>query len=222
VQESWDIYNRPMFYSEMKKAGYIYASVSESHYLIGNAGLITFSKFPIKTERFKHFTRLSSAFVELFTFKGVLETVIETPRGDMLVFNVHLHMPSWFLGRAVRLFQLRRAVKLLNEHKNMPAVLAGDFNEHALWNDKSFVYLLTETGFNEPLPVSDTVPLTYRKENPLVDVWINRSHADKRFDYIFVRNLDLLGYKVKDYAPVYLNPDLSDHDPVLLSLVPNK
>ena len=218
VQESWEIKTRNMLYEIMAQAGYEHASANEHPFLIGNGGLVTFSKFPIRRKAFMSFTRLSSAFVELFTQKGVLETLIDTPLGEVTVFNVHLHQPSWFLGRAVRLFQLRRTKKFFSDNKKVPSFLIGDFNENEIWKDTEFMSLLDSAGFRQPLPFSEKVPLSYRKENPFVSTWFNERYADMRFDYMFVREIEKISLQVISYTPLYLKPDLSDHDPVELIL----
>jgi endonuclease/exonuclease/phosphatase family metal-dependent hydrolase len=217
IQESWDKSNRPMIYEIMTKAGYEYNSAREVPLLVGNSGLLTFSRYPIKKKKFTQFSRLSSAFVEIFTAKGILETVIETPVGEVTVYNLHLHMPSWFLGQKIRLRQLKKALEVLAEH-DKPAILAGDFNEDKLWEQKEFTTILSAANFSNPLSVAKGMPPTYRLENEFVDIWINKSDFSYRYDYVFIRNLDSLNLQVKSYEPLYLTPVLSDHDPVRLIL----
>jgi endonuclease/exonuclease/phosphatase family metal-dependent hydrolase len=160
---------------------------------------------------------LSSAFVELFTAKGVLETVLETPNGELTVFNLHLHMPSWVLGRNVRLRQMKRAVEVLGKQTG-PAILAGDFNEDKLCEQPEFTAILEAARFSSPSNLGKEMLPTYRLENEFVDIWINRDHAPSCFDYVFTRSLEDLDLHVVSYEPVYLTPALSDHDPITLTL----
>ncbi len=220
IQEAWAKANRPMIYEIMNKAGYMHASAKDVPMLVGNSGLITFSKYPIVSKKFTPFSRLSSSFVELFTAKGVLETEIKTPQGNLTVFNIHLHMPAWFFGKTVRLRQLRKAVSVLGKDSG-PAVLAGDFNEDKMWEQIEYTKIIDGANFTNPLSVEAHKPLTYRLENEFVNIWINRSDAPCRYDYMFVRNLESIGLTVNTYKPLYLAPNLSDHDPVVLELSSN-
>ncbi len=221
VQESWDVYTRPMIYKIMQSAGYSHVSVNESWYIFGNSGLLTFSKFPIKSKNFTSFSRLSAQLTEFFAWRGILETIVETPSGLVRVLNIHLHMPAWFFDRRIRLLQLRNAFKAIDWKNEMPTVFAGDFNEHELLEQKDFSNLFTDHKFTYPPLEGDFQP-TYRAENPFVScTWINRRSDSKCFDYIFVSGMEKIGLKVKNYSPVYLNPTLSDHDPVVLTLTAN-
>jgi endonuclease/exonuclease/phosphatase family metal-dependent hydrolase len=220
VQESWDTANRPMFYEHMNKAGYFHESASEVNYLLGNAGLVTFSKFPITSKSFTPFSRLGTHVVEFFTARGILETIIETPAGLIRVFNTHLHMPAWFFDSTIRLAQLKRAFKAIDQKSDMPMILAGDFNEHELLRQKDFAAQFTSRKFTYP-PLDKDFQPTYRVENPFVNgVWFNHNSYSKCFDYIFISQFEKFGLHPRDYHPICLDPVLSDHDPVFLSLAP--
>jgi endonuclease/exonuclease/phosphatase family metal-dependent hydrolase len=217
LQESWDRTTRLAVIETMKKAGYSFAGAQDVSGILGNSGLITFSKFPICSKKFTGFSWLVSAFVEMFSSKGVLETMIETPRGLIRVLNTHLHMPSWFFDQRVRLMQLNSLMETIHAEDEVPTVLAGDFNEHDLMRSPEFAEMISSGQFTHPFHPQEAAP-TYRKENEFVDSWINRMDESKRFDYIFVRALEKIGLQVKKYAPVYTEVALSDHDPVMMSL----
>jgi len=217
VQEAWSTSGRAALCKILGDAGYQYTIAREAPLLVGNSGLITFSKFPITSKKFTAFSRLSAAFVEIFAAKGVLETTVKTPYGELAIFNTHLHMPSWVLGRNVRLHQMKRVLQVLAA-SSTPAVLAGDFNEDKLWEQKEFTTILEAAGFSNPLSVATGMPPTYRLENEFVDIWMNRDKFSRRYDYIFIRSVDALGLNVTSYEPLYLTPVLSDHDPVVLTL----
>ncbi len=218
LQEAWTQSNRELFFQIMGAAGYTWAVAREASMLMGNGGLITFSKFPIVEKKFIPFSRLSAAFVEMFGAKGVLETDIETPSGMMAVFNTHLHMPSGASGQRIRLKQLKCAMQIIANNDN-PAILAGDFNEDKLWEQQEFNSLLDAAHFKHPVSILQGLPPSYRKENEFVDIWANRDEESRRYDYIFVRNIGNLGFDVSTYEPRYLTPALSDHDPVCLTLL---
>ncbi len=215
IQEAWSRSGRATLYRILGEAGYEHVSARERLVLIGNGGLLTFSKFPIVSKKFTPFSRLSAAFVELFAAKGVLEVTVDTPQGKLSVFNTHLHSPSWVFGQTIRLRQMKRVLDVLAQDE-AAAVLAGDFNEDKLWEQKEFTKILNAAAFLNPLSVALDMPPTYRLENEFVNIWINRAYAPSRFDYIFVRSLDKLGFTVKTYQPLYLTPALSDHDPVVV------
>ena len=219
IQESWDIATRKTLYDALGNAGYHHASASESHILVGNAGLVTFSKFPIISRAFRPYSRMSSYFVELFTARGILETVVKTPKGLLRILNTHLHMPSRFLDTRIRLSQMRRAFERLGKPDGLASILAGDFNEHEIMRQSAFAKILDAEGFDHPFDDrKEALTSSYRKENIFVNTWINAIRESKRYDYIFTRNLESLGYAVESYRPVYMEPELSDHDPVLLVL----
>lgn len=217
IQEAWSQSGRKTLYRILGEAGYQHVSARERLVLIGNGGLLIFSKFPILSKKFTPFSRLSAAFVELFAAKGVLEVTVETPQGKLSVFNTHLHSPSWVFGQAIRLRQMRRVLDVLMQGETT-AILAGDFNEDKLWEQKEFTKILNAASFMNPLSVALGMPPTYRLENEFVNIWINRAYAPSRFDYIFVRHLEQMGLTVKTYEPLYLAPALSDHDPVVAVL----
>lgn len=182
-------------------------------------GLVIFSKHPILTSKFLPFNRfLNSSLPEFFPRKGFLDAVIRTPTGNLRVVNIHFHQPSWFFDRKIRLYQLSRILRFLkSETDPLPTIIAGDFNEHDLANQKSFLNLLSRSGFTYSGKGKKLLP-TYRPENPYVNNILNRIKQALTFDYIFLKDMDRLGLGVGNYKPIYLDPPLSDHDPVLLEL----
>ena len=109
----------------------------------------------------------------------------------------------------------------MQKQQHLPVILAGDFNENALMEQKKFVTILQSRGLTHSIHFEryEYMP-SYRLTNPLVDNWINRVRYSRRLDYILVSLVDKLGLKVAQYEPIYLTPPLSDHDPVILSLSP--
>jgi endonuclease/exonuclease/phosphatase family metal-dependent hydrolase len=154
----------------------------------------------------------------MFTGRGVLETVLQTLKGPLRILNVHLHMPGWFQDQKVRLGQLKQTFQAVNWSDPLATILAGDFNEHNILENTEFEKLFTKEKFSHPLDNELSLSPTYRTENKFVQEWINRTPDSKRYDYIFTTQLDTLGLTVEKYEPLYLDPVLSDHDPVLLVL----
>jgi endonuclease/exonuclease/phosphatase family metal-dependent hydrolase len=216
IQESWHLGTRKeVLYKSFSEAGYQHASGRDMPMVYGNSGLVTFSKFPIRSKHFSKFPFMFGAFVELFTGRGILETIIETPAGLLRVFNTHLHMPDAYHDRSIRLRQIRSAFDFIKSREDVPSIIAGDFNEDQIWNAPDFMTFFDQLRFRFPLfgkPESHAP--TYRPENPYVDMWPNNPDRPKRFDYIFVNGIEKLGLKEISHQPLYLDPILSDHDPV--------
>jgi endonuclease/exonuclease/phosphatase family metal-dependent hydrolase len=216
LQESWSLKHRALLSEYMRKHGY-HDAVHQTNIKRNNGGLLTFSKFPITSVRFIPFGRWAFSISEIIGNKGVLETIIETPKGLIRILNVHLHYESskLFKTSQIRLRQLQKLFTAITQDETMPTILAGDFNQHTMMESKHFSQLFTKEDF-----VTSKEPLlpTYRTENPLVDNWINRVSTSKRYDYILTKNITHSGFMIKNYTPVYLPTALSDHDPVSLVL----
>jgi len=86
-------------------------------------------------------------------------------------------------------------------------------------NKKNFVAMLQSIGLTHSTYFEqyEYMP-SYRRNNPLVNNWLNREKYSRRLDYILVGLTDECDLKVRQYEPMYLTPPLSDHDPVFLSL----
>ncbi len=231
IQESWHLGTRKeILYKLFSEAGYFYASGRDKPILYGNSGLVTLSKFPIRSKEFSKFPPvfpILGQFQELFTGRGVLETVIETPLGLLRVFNTHLHMPDYYKSRQIRLKQMQSASEFiaLKNKDGMPSIFAGDFNEDKIWDAPDFMAYFKKLNFHYPfLEREDSYASTYRIENSFVDMWPNNYDMDhpKRFDYIFLNNIKKLGIEEVSYKPLYFNPTLSDHDPVEIILSDKK
>ncbi len=216
LQESWSLKHRELFSKHMRSNGY-HDAIYQADIRRNNGGLLTFSKFPIKSVRFIPFGRWAFSVSEIIGNKGVLETVIETPKGLLRVLNIHLHYESSkvFKTSQIRIRQLRKMFAALKNDESIPTIIAGDFNQHDMMRSAPFAQLFSRKGF---VCIEESLLPTYRAENPLVNNWINRVAESRRYDYILAKNINKLGLKVKSYTPLYLPTDLSDHDPVSLTL----
>jgi len=225
LQESFDVSHRRLIYEHLGGERYYASGGLEAtrHAPLASfdttGGLVIFSQFPIIEYHFRLFTQFTPSWIERIARKGVLEATLETPYGLMQVCNVHLHGGKHVLARSIRFKQLKSVVERMQGQRNVPAILAGDFNEHVLMDQKKFTNLLqsrhlTHTFQGEHGPCMPS----YRVENPLVNTWLNRSKYSRRLDYIFISLPEGWDLQVVQYEPLYLIPPLSDHDPVLLSL----
>lgn len=217
LQESWSLKHRTLLSNYLREHGY-YDAVTIAGIKRNNGGLLTFSKFPITSVRFIPFGRRSVSVSEVLGNKGALETIIDTPSGMIKVLNTHLHYQSSGPVKTanIRLRQLRTVLAAMHAEEATPTILAGDFNEHNMFSEASFKKLFHENGFS--FPINDHNLPTYRKENIYVNNWINRVPVSHRYDYIVTKNIESIGLKVHSYGPLYLDPVLSDHDPVSMVL----
>ena len=177
-------------------------------------GLMILSLFPILSMRFTPFSVFHWSWTEWFGNKGILDFYFKTPRGKLRVVNTHLYQPGFF----VRLKQFKKLITYLSGDRETPAIIAGDFNEDKLLEKNHFVKLLESEHYLHPSLSSDAPLYTYRIENPHTQTWINKIFTSFHLDYFFIKGIDKLGLEVNSYAPIHLEPTLSDHDPIILSL----
>ena len=225
LQESFDVHHRRLLYEHLGVDRYYASGGFEETRKVPLAsfdttgGLVVFSKFPIIQYKFIPFNQFTPSLIERIGRKGVLEATIETPYGVIQVFNVHLHVGKHFLAHSIRVKQLKSVLERMKLQSNLPIILAGDFNENALMDQKKFVTILQSRGLTHSLHFEqyEFMP-SYRIKNPFVNNWLNRSKYSRRLDYILVSLTEDFDLKVVQYEPMYLIPPLSDHDPVFLSL----
>lgn len=225
LQESFDVYHRRLLYERLGCDRYYASGGFEATRKAPLAtfdttgGLVTFSKFPIIEHTFVPFSHFTPSLAERIGRKGVLEAAIETPYGVVQVLNIHLHMGRKFFAHNIRVKQLKSVLERIEAQPHMPVILAGDFNEHALMEQKKFADMLHAKGLIQALSFEpyERMP-SYRLNNPLVNNWLDPVKGSCRFDYILVRITEDFDLKIARYEPIYLVPALSDHDPVFLSL----
>jgi len=231
LQESFDVKHRNDLHNYLGKSFYK-ASESDTNgktrrvllfkRLDLTGGLVTFSKLPIRKSYFVHFRRfVDMLFFEYIGRKGVLETIIETPKGPLLVMNTHFHTGRTSVDHRVRLKQLRQLLKAAKAVRNMPTIIAGDFNENDMFKEKDFAHLLRKAGFQDPARgEKEEARPTIRFGNRYASkTWFNRSPKSRRIDYILTNNLESFGWKIADFKVLDQpkNP-FSDHDPVMLEI----
>ncbi|MDO8504907.1 MAG: endonuclease/exonuclease/phosphatase family protein [Candidatus Liptonbacteria bacterium] len=226
LQESFDVKHRKILHENLKDIYFFSGAMAKSRKVLffkvfdKSGGLVTLSKYPILQSNFVPYSRVfNSAVGEALARKGFLETVVKTPVGELKVVNTHLHEETFLFDRTLRLKQLGKIFQQFNG-RGIPAILVGDFNQHSMERQEDFSELFELIGFYHPLRYnneSHEAP-TYRPGNPYVESWPNRTRGPKRFDYILVKGLKQMGLHAEYYHPQYLNPPLSDHDPLLLVL----
>jgi endonuclease/exonuclease/phosphatase family metal-dependent hydrolase len=185
-----------------------------------SGGLVILSKWPILDSTFVPHNRLANSTIgEVFGRKGFLRATIKTPLGKLEVINIHLHEEGvWFADRVIRRNQLFRILTQASGKENV-SILAGDFNQGDLLKRSEFMSLLEYKGFKHASEGLELEP-SYRLENPYYNGLFNVPYSE-RLDYIFVRQLAMLKLKVASYQAKILEPSLSDHDPVILTLESN-
>lgn len=223
LQESFDPDHRAELNNFFKANGYHATdAVVERRNVLGvsmdtTGGLVTFSRFPIISRAFIPFNFIFFAPQESAGKKGALLTEMDTPHGRLRIVNTHLCYRSLLLEKQIRLRQMRHIFKFLTTHGTLPTIIAGDFNQHDICKDKNFCLLMDEYKFMHPSTMA--FHPTYRKENPYVNIWMNRIPHSKRIDYIMHNDLNAFGLKSQDYSVLYPEHPLSDHDPVMLTLL---
>lgn len=225
LQESFDIEHRKLLYEHLGKKRYHVAGGFAPRrkvpfsYMDTTGGLVVFSKFPIKKWKFVPFDHNGYSLIEHIGRKGVLIVTLKTPRGLLEIINTHLHQEGSVLAQRVRYKQIKSILSKFSMNDGSPTIFTGDFNQHGLMQRKKFARILAAERFIHPaLSQEEELRPSYRLSNPLVSLLLNPVASSRRLDYILVRSLEQFNLEVTHYAPVYLNPVLSDHDPVLLSL----
>ena len=180
-------------------------------------GLVTFSKFPIVANTFIPFHRSFLPPIEFLGRKGMLITLLDTPYGRLHVVNTHLYQGLLF-GRMIRMSQARALFGEIQGYGSLPTITAGDFNIDNLFFNKKFSEHAARNNFTHPF--IKVVDPTCRKENPYANMGMNRVTHSKRLDYILHNDLSSIHLKVDRYDVLYPDKPLSDHDPVVLEIVP--
>lgn len=227
LQEAFDPQNRKKLVEEL---GGIYETtndISNNRKIFGlklfdkSGGLVIFSKFKILESAFVPHNRLANSTIgEVFGRKGYLRATIKTPAGNLEVINIHLHEEGiWFADRIIRRNQLAQILKQVN-NIDKPSILLGDFNQFDLIKRNDFINLLKTNDFFHA-DQEENLAASYRQENIYFNGLFNNPSGSVRLDYVFIRKLDMLNLEVKDYHVEILEPSLSDHDPVILTLCQN-
>ena len=222
LQEVWSLRTRKLFSKTLKN---VYTTKSNDvvhkmyrkwlDFSSQHGGLLTLSKFPIMSEKFIRFGVSGRFWTEWMGDKGFLETILKTPWGVLRVINTHLHQPL----PSIRFQQLKKIFSYLEEDQETPTILAGDFNQDALHKDSVFIEILNNTNFSHPDIRTDIPYHTYRLDNHLTQTWLNKLKQSGHLDYIFIKGHEKLGLHIQNYSPLYLSEPLSDHDPIVLSLI---
>jgi len=218
-QESWDLEHRAALSAYLRERGY-HDAIHQAQIKRNNGGLLTFSTFPITSVRFIPFGRKGLSVSEVIGNKGVLETIVQTPKGPLRILNLHLHHQSskFIKTEKIRLQQLQKLFNDLKHESPLPTILMGDFNEHGMMQEKSYADLFEKAGFIHHNNGTELLP-TYRTENYFVNNWLNRVPQSQRYDYILTKDIEKNDLHFSGYAPWYIDPPLSDHDPVVLTVL---
>lgn len=228
LQEAFDVRHRDDLHKCLGKEKY--------HITLGNSGtrrvllfkrfdltggLVTFSKLPILKSSFVPFRRfVDMMFAEYIGRKGVLETIVKTPHGPLMVLNTHLHKGKTIVDRGIRLRQLKQVFKAAKKDlKSMPAVVVGDLNENEIMANKECAALIKKFGFRDSALVTNNRQPTVRPENTYAQTWFHRTTRPLRIDYALLNDVGKFGFSLKTCEVLSQpNSPISDHDPLLVTL----
>ncbi len=226
LQEAWDPVHRRHIHDELGRGRY-QAPANENiasrwyPFFNGTGGLLTLSKYPVASEAFVPFKGLTFSLTDWLGNKGFLESKLETPWGDLTIINTHVcHLSSTARQPLVRrrFSQFSRLLDHTQQSAGQPLVMAGDFNEDDIMEQPQFAARLERSDMAHPASTASASVYTYRHDNPFVTDLTPSPDSSCRFDYFFVRGLDRLRLRVERYEPLYVDPAMSDHDPVILTL----
>lgn len=173
-------------------------------------GLLTLSRWPIGRTVFEPSRRLPGIRPdERLARKGWLWTEILTPGGTLWAANVHLYAGNTSFDGRIRTIQTRQLVRTAPVPKDVPVLLAGDFNmarEHERAERKRTGFdVLHEAGFIEMLDgKSDGLKTMAPSINPHAR-YMPSHRPDRRLTQMFFRGPGL--------SPGPDHPQLCLHDP---------
>ncbi len=196
------------------------------HATHADGGLMTLSRYPIVSSTFTAFPRYPGlSVVERCSGKGVLDSVIRTPAGDVRIVNSHLSL-DLEPGSPPSCAQLDFLVQRVNARKDLPVILAADLNTPAVRDGaRSPEYLsLTHTA-----GLADAKPPRHRGgENfdpgPATRVGWPRTFEAILYkwapDYLMFRDGPALGLELLDFQLELDTPEtaLSDHNLLVATL----
>jgi endonuclease/exonuclease/phosphatase family metal-dependent hydrolase len=168
-------------------------------------GLVTLSRFPLKNAgivRLKHFD-----LVFRNRRRIALAQTVETPFGDILVFNLHLDTR---LNPQQRLEQLSPVLEI-SRSENRPVVIAGDFNT----GDYRWLYNLVPV----PYRGGQTGSVVKRMaasgfQTPFGNAGPTHDHLGLRLDWVFLRGLKSFSVGIKELG-------FSDHHAIWTEVGPS-
>lgn len=177
-------------------------------------GLMIFSHQPLLEIKFSCFQPVYWPLSERIGNKGWLATYIQLPLVKLRLINTHLYQPS----ASNRWQQFQSLISYIQKDQVAPTILAGDFNQPDFNHHSNYITALTEVGLYNSSNSAQTSVYTHRLENIYARSWVNRIKKSEQLDYIFTKNLEYSNLKIVSYEIIQLDPPLSDHDPVVLTL----
>ena len=216
LQESFNPERRKKFLETLGSydSGYkAPANVHEERKLLGfipffdaTGGLVTLSRYPIRSSVFYPFETHGKSWDERFCGKGYTQTFVNTPEGQILVVNTHLsNRPT---DTQTRLAQLEELLDDL-ENVDVPVVLGGDFNttrfDERGEQTEEFTRL-QHAGFADSLVGREEDFETFSHRNQY-------SHYPEhgRIDFVFYREGKHVKIKPQTSNMVGVNNPISDH-----------
>lgn len=173
-----------------------------------------FSNRPLSSTTFHQFSPVYWPISEWVGHKGWITTLIALPIGTICLINTHLYQPR----PAIRHQQFQELMSYIKNNQSYPVILAGDFNQANFREQPDYRVILDSVSLYEPTDHTHTLLQTHRLENDYARTWPNRAERSEQIDYIFISNQDRWKIEIKSYQALHLDPPLSDHDPLLLTL----
>jgi len=229
LQEAFDVKHREDLHNLLGKNLYGVSATSDKSRRVLlfkrfdlTGGLVTYSKFPILESTFHPYRRfVDMMFAEYIGRKGALRTLVQTPKGPLLMMNTHFHTGTLSVDRHIRAKQLKQLFRAAEAPGTLPTVVAGDLNDNEIMNHKDYAPVLKKYRFRDAAEnFKEAAKPTVRLGNRYASkTWFNRSRISKRLDYILVKNLEAAGLAVTEYKILTQPTDpFSDHDPVLVTI----
>ncbi len=228
LQENFDVLHRRLMHKTLGETIY---NLHNNHHKTRRVflykkfdktgGLATYSKFPIVNTEFVPFKKpLLMSLPEKLGSKGFLKTLIKTPKGNIMVVNVHFLHGLAGTARSLRNMQIKQLIENLRSVKNT-VILAGDFNDEANSHIDNFSHEFRGAGFSDAALFLKKIPqptlLTSNKYTSILFQY--RGNKSERYDHIFIRNCKRVILKVLDLETLLQPEDpLSDHEPVMAKL----
>ena len=174
---------------------------------IGGSGLLVLSRFPMRDVHFEPYLirgeleRLSNG--EFLSDKGFARVTLDTGMGAIDLVNTHLHARYQSrVPHAYRSHRVGQIVQLAAQalQRERPTIVLGDFNFYE--GDPEYRVLGGLTGLRDAAASIGQRQATVGPDNP----YRGRGEAERRIDYVFVRDGLARGLETRSVALAFAEP----------------
>jgi endonuclease/exonuclease/phosphatase family metal-dependent hydrolase len=197
-----------------------------------NGGLITYSKYPVLTEKFFPFPIEDGySFIEKTGRKGFLFSTIKIKDDTINVLNTHLYSGYGKISQKWRIKQImfiENTLRKIKDFNKFPTIFAGDFNmQHPdivkEENKKSLLWeyftLVKTLSLNEPDKHITEDELTFDSRS---NSYNTSFEPAQKLDYIFFKDINS-SFEILQNRVLFKNDNsVSDHNGYLVSFRFNK